>query len=286
MPSGWSKKMIIVTGANGQLGMAAKHLLTQQDRRHRAFSRVELDIGNFDAVRQAVQTLKPDLVINCAAYNNVDAAETDVNNALRTNALGPRNLAVVCGEHKIPLVHVSTDYVFNGEATAPYTLADEPRPVNTYGKTKLLGENLLSSLTDRFYLVRTSWVFGEGEKCFLRRLLGWAANQTILRMVHNQITAPTSATDLANAILQLAETGIYGLYHYHNAGFCSRYEWAKFTLEKQGWSGTLEPVDISYFPSPARRPLYTVLDLYPISEMGIKISTWQEATEKWLSESP
>jgi dTDP-4-dehydrorhamnose reductase len=277
--------MVIVTGANGQLGTAVKKLLARQDRRHQAFSRTELDIGNFEAVRQTIQTLKPGLVINCAAYNDVDAAETNSNDALHTNALGPRNLAIVCGEHKIPLVHVSTDYVFDGEGSAPYTIADEPRPVNAYGKTKLLGEKLLGSLTDRFYLVRTSWVFGEGEKCFLRRLLGWAATQKILRVVYNQITAPTSAADLAEAILQLTETGAYGLYHYHNAGFCSRYEWAKFALEKKAWPGTLEAVDITYFPSPARRPLYTVLDLYPLSEMKIKTPTWQEATTKWLEDS-
>jgi dTDP-4-dehydrorhamnose reductase len=277
--------MVIVTGANGQLGNAVNLLLAQQGRPHKALAHGDLDIGNFDAVRQAVKSLKPQLVINCAAYNDVDGAESRPNDAIRINGLGVRNLAIACGEQKIPLVHVGTDYVFDGNSSAPYTIADEPCPINAYGKSKLLGEKMLTSLTDQFYLVRTSWVFGEGKTNFLKKLLGWAATQEVLRIVHNQYTGPTSAMDLARAILQLTETGAYGLYHYHNAGFCSRYEWAKFALEKKAWKGTLEAVDMSYFPSPARRPLYTVMDLFPISEMGIEIPTWQEATSKWLTEA-
>jgi len=160
--------MVIVTGANGQLGNAVKNLLIRQGRKHSALTHKELDIGNFEAVRQAVKNLKPELVINCAAYNDVDTAESHPNDAIRVNGLGVRNLAIACGEQKIPLVHVGTDYVFDGDASKPYTIADEPGPINAYGKSKLLGEKLLASLTDRFYLVRTSWVFGEGKTNFLK----------------------------------------------------------------------------------------------------------------------
>ncbi len=275
--------MILISGANGQLGFAMAELLTRRDKTITALTRQQLDISDFQAVCDAFENLKPNLAINCAAYNNVDSAESDWKQALRVNALGVRNLAIACQERQIPLVSVSTDYVFDGEKKSPYTIADKPKPINTYGQTKLLGEQYLGCFTNRFYLIRTSWVFGRGSN-FLKKILEYSADHCVLHIVHNQISAPTFAPDLAQAIWNLVQTGMYGFYHFHNAGQCSRYEWVRYAMEKIGWSGKIEPVASDFFPTPARRPAYSVLDLFPLDEMGITIASWEESTNRWLEE--
>ena len=173
--------MILVTGAGGQLGTALTFLLEKQGQKYEALGRGDLDITNFARVVESTKVLKPRLVINCAAYNDVDAAETHWQDASNVNGLGVRNLAVACAEGKGPLVHVSTDFVFDGTKSEPYTIADKPHPINAYGKSKLFGETLLRSLTDRYYLVRTSWVFGRGTNNFMTKLFSWAANNDTLR---------------------------------------------------------------------------------------------------------
>ncbi len=277
--------MILVTGAGGQLGTALTFLLEKQGQKYEALGRGDLDITNFARVVESTKVLKPRLVINCAAYNDVDAAETHWQDASNVNGLGVRNLAVACAECKVPLVHVSTDFVFDGTKSEPYTIADKPHPINAYGKSKLFGETLLRSLTDRYYLVRTSWVFGRGTNNFMTKLFSWAANNDTLRIIDDQVSAPTAAIDLARALLALAVTGAYGLYHFHNLGQCSKFQWAEYALRKTGWKGKLEPVCSSFFDTVAERPSYSVLDLFPISDRGFEIPTWEEATSKWLEQN-
>jgi len=276
--------MILITGANGQLGVALSRRLERRRKAFWTFCRETLDIGDFARVREAIETVKPELVINCAAYNDVDKAETHWKEAIGINGIGVRNLAVVCGEKRIPLVCVSSDFVFDGKTDRPYTIADEPHPINAYGRSKRLGENFLLSLTDRYYLVRTSCVFGSGCNNFPGRVMSWSQNNDTIRIVDDQVSSPTLAEDLGEAILTIAQSGAYGVYHFHNEGECSRYDWAEYVLGKTGWKGKLEPVDSNYFATAAKRPAYSVLDLFPLVEMGIKIRSWQEATNQWLED--
>ncbi len=276
--------MILITGANGQLGQAMSSLLEGQEKAYQAFGRRELDITNLETVREAVKGLKPKLVVNCAAYNDVDGAESHWKEALNINGLGVRNLAVTCGEKKIPLACVGTDFVFDGKSDRPYTIADEPHPINSYGRSKLLGEQYLFSLTDRYFLVRTSCVFGRGKSNFPGRVLAWAADRNVLQIVNDQISSPTLAKDLAEAILAIVRTQAYGIYHFHNAGECSRFDWARYVLSKTGWKGRLDPVASDHFATAAKRPAYSVLDMYPVSDMGVSIRCWEEATEAWLED--
>jgi len=275
--------MILVTGSKGQLGRALIQRLEKDGRACRGYDLDEVDISDFGRVLELVRALRPELVINAAAYTDVDGAEKDWKTACRVNGLAVRNLAVVCADQDIPLVHVGTDFVFDGKSSEPYRIVDTPNPINMYGKSKLLGEQWLCSLTNKYYLVRTSWVFGEGKSNFLKKLLGWSANRNTLKVVTDQVASPTAAWDLAEALIKLARTGAYGLYHFRNLGHCSRYEWAEFALKKTGWTGRVEPATTDMFPAPAPRPAYSVLDLFPLDEMNLlTIPTWQEATMKWL----
>ncbi|MFA5865562.1 MAG: dTDP-4-dehydrorhamnose reductase [Phycisphaerae bacterium] len=277
--------MILVTGSKGQLGRALIRLLEKEGRACRGYDLDEVDIANFQQVLELVEAVRPELVINAAAYTDVDGAEKDWKTACRVNGLAVRNLAIACADRNIPLVHVGTDFVFDGNASEPYRIVDQPHPINMYGKSKLLGENFLSSMTNKYYLVRTSWVFGEGNSNFLKKLLGWSSNKDVLKVVEDQVASPTSAWDLAAALVKLAGTGAYGLYHFRNIGHCSRYQWAEFALRKKGWKGRVEPVTTDMFPAPAKRPSYSVLDLFPFDEMNlVTIPTWQDATSKWLEE--
>ncbi len=268
------------------MGSALVALLEKQGRPFRAPDREKLDVTDLAVVREAIEGLKPFLVINCAAYNHVDRAEREPHEAIAVNALGVRNLALVCEDLGIPLMHISTDYVFDGGSKVPYTIAHQPRPLNAYGRSKLLGEHFLTSMCRRYYLVRVSWVFGEGERNFLHKVFQWAEDRGTLRIVDDQVSAPSYAPHIAQVLLQLCETGAYGLYHLHNSGECSRYEWASYALRRAGWQGRIEPVSSDHFPTPAERPAYSVLDLYPLDEMiDYCLPTWQEATDQWLKEA-
>ena len=268
----------LITGSKGQLGYAFQQILNKnEDNQIFPVDIEELDITDLEAVRSTVDETKPDILINCAAYNAVDKAEEDWETAYLVNGIGPRNLAIVCNEHDIPLVHYSTDYVFDGKKGSPYTIADEPNPINQYGKSKLLGERFVQSLCCKYLLIRTSWVFGPGGKpgCnFVDKVLKWAENNDHLKIVDDQISSPTYTFDLAEATLKLLKQGSWGLYHITNTGSCSRYEWAKVVLETIGWKGQLDRTSSSVFQSTAQRPFHSALDIFPFKE----IHSWEKST--------
>ena len=280
---------IILTGANGQLAQDIRAEAEKRGYEVRAFGRQELDITDYNRLKEAISFLRPDVVINCAAYNAVDKAESDWQTAFLVNGIGPRNLACICESLKIPLVHFSTDFVFDGKKGSPYTIADTPSPLNKYGQSKLLGEQEVRHLTPYHYLIRVSWVFGikgKTEVNFIKKLISWANKYQELRIVTDQTSSPSYTPDLAKAVLDLIQTKRYGLYHLCNSGYCSRYEWAKFVLEKIGWQGNLLPAKSDDFPSPARRPVFSALDPFPLKEiLGYLLPSWQEATERFLKET-
>ena len=274
---------VMITGAGGQLGQDMVKAAGARGCHAIPFTSRELDITDAAAVRAAVARHRPDALINCAAYNAVDQAESDWQRAFMVNGLGVRNLAIAAGDCSAVLVHYSTDYVFDGEADRPYTIADLPRPISRYGESKLLGEIAVRDLSTRFFLIRTSWVFGTGNNNFARKILEWSRQKEELRVVDDQVSSPTFTRDLARATLDLLPTGQYGLYHLTNAGSCSRYGWARRILEAIGWGGTLVPARTDEFPTPARRPAYSVLDNFGSPEvLGYAMPGWEDATVEYL----
>ncbi|TCL32981.1 dTDP-4-dehydrorhamnose reductase [Anaerospora hongkongensis] len=272
---------VAVTGANGQLGkeiarQGAKHelILTDYDT---------LDVTDYSAVTAFMKTVRPDAVIHCAAYTNVDGAEADYDGAFRINAVGTQNLAAGCLETAARLVYISTDYVFDGQTRQPYREFDSVNPQNVYGITKRHGEEIVRQLLGRHYIIRTAWLYGEGSN-FARTMLNLAAKNSTLKVVNDQIGTPTSTVDLARAIYALLATDAYGTYHGTCQGQCSWYDFACEIFRQAGKQVKVLPVTTDEFPRPAKRPAYSVLDNYMLRmTIGDPMRNWQNALADYIS---
>ena len=221
-------KKILVTGANGQLGRAICELYTGNPEVEIIKTDVaELDITDVAATVAMIEEVKPYAIINCAAHTNVNACETDVDNAYKINAIGPRNLSIAAAKTGAKMVHVSTDYVFEGNGTVPYTEFDDTNPLGMYGKTKLEGEKFVQQFTDKFFIIRTAWLYGDGKN-FVKTMLKLSETNDEVKVVGDQIGSPTSTKVLADIINELIFTENYGIFHGTCEGFCS---WADFTEE-------------------------------------------------------
>ncbi|MGL6130132.1 MAG: dTDP-4-dehydrorhamnose reductase, partial [Fusobacteriaceae bacterium] len=243
--------MILITGANGQLGYDLQRILKSENRDFIATDYTELDITNIDAVRAFVKDKKVELILNCAAYNNVDKAEEEVDMCYKLNAYSPRDLATVAKEIGAEFVTYSTDFVFDGTKGSAYNESDEVSPLSVYSEAKALGERLTLEAYDRSYVIRTSWVFGIANNNFNRQVINWSKGRDVLSIVDDQTSSPTYSYDLALYSLKLIETKQYGLYHMSNSGVASKYDQAKYVLESIGWSGTLNRGKSSDFVLPA-----------------------------------
>ncbi|MGH7961173.1 MAG: dTDP-4-dehydrorhamnose reductase, partial [Candidatus Binatia bacterium] len=232
-----------------------------------------LDITQLEAVREAIEIDHPDLVLNAAAFNHVDGAESDPEAAYRGNALGPRNLAVVTAAHHIPLLHVSTDYVFDGTGTRPYHEFDQPNPQSVYGASKLAGEQAVRALNSRHYIVRTAWLYHTLGRNFPKTMCALAA-QPEVRVVSDQRGSPTYAPHLAAAIARLITTEAYGTYHLAGRGGASWFELTRALYHSLGIRTPVKPVSTSEFPRPARRPQYSVLTT--LQDPQILLPPWEE----------
>lgn len=272
---------IVVTGANGQLG---REVAAQGKGQHELVlvGHHDLDICDGNAVKAFFTKHKPDAVINCAAYTNVDQAESDFDDAFRVNVIGSQNLAAACLEVGAKLVHVSTDYVFDGSGSESYREYDEVSPLGVYGKTKFIGENMVREILGRHYIVRTAWLYGDGDN-FVRTMLKLANTNDTLRVVNDQIGTPTSTVDLAKAIFKLLESNSYGTYHATCQGQCSWYDFAVEIFKQANKKITVIPVSSEKFPRPAKRPAYSVLDNYMLKmTVGDPMRNWQEALTEYL----
>jgi dTDP-4-dehydrorhamnose reductase len=268
---------VLVTGANGQLGQELAELLPERGYEVRALSRRELDIADPASVDRAVEDHSPELLINAAAYTNVDGSETETGTAYAVNALGPRNLAQACERRGCELLHVSTNYVFDGESDRPYEPFDLPNPISAYGRTKLAGEEYVKHLSSRWYLVRTAGVYGRGHN-FVRTMLQVARERDVLKIKDDEFISPTYARDLAEGIAEVVETGLYGLYHLTNSGSCSWYEFAEEIFSLSGTEIEVLPIPTSEYPLPAARPANGVLS----SLGGPMLRHWREALADYL----
>lgn len=230
-----------------------------------------------------MKTVRPDAVIHCAAYTNVDGAEADYDGAFRINAVGTQNLAAGCLETAARLVYVSTDYVFDGQTRQPYREFDPVNPQNVYGLTKQHGEEIVRQLLGRHYIVRTAWLYGEGSN-FARTMLNLAAKNSTLKVVNDQIGTPTSTVDLARAIYALLATDAYGTYHGTCQGQCSWYDFACEIFHQAGTQVKVLPVTTDEFPRPAKRPAYSVLDNYMLRmTIGDPMRNWQNALADYIA---
>ena len=277
---------VLLTGANGQLGTAFQGLLPGNSLV--PLTRSDLDIANRTAVADAVAEHKPDCIINCAAYNQVDRAEKEAEAAFQTNALGALHLAQAANHADTVLVHFSTDYVFDGKKQSPCRESDPPQPLGIYGLSKLTGEWLVRSTARKHFVIRTCGLYGHSRSVkagnFAERMLEAAAAGKPLRVVSDQIVTPTSAHELAEKVLPLLETDAFGLYHMTNEGQCSWFAFAQEIFRQRGLSPPLEPVTSEQYNAPAARPLYSVLDNHAYRELGLNgFRPWQEALQDYLA---
>jgi dTDP-4-dehydrorhamnose reductase len=277
---------ILVTGANGQLGRELVLLPAPRDTEIIGFGREELDITDLEQCRSVLRSHKPDAVIHCAAYTKVDQAESEPDEAYRVNAYGTRNAALAAEEVGAKFVYISTDYVFDGRADKPYREYDRTDPQTIYGRSKLAGEQLVQSLSSRYFIVRTSWVYGKHGANFVKTMLKLAEERDRLKVVHDQIGSPTYTLDLARFLLELVKTDYYGIYHASNSGICSWYEFARAIFEEEGLNVQVEPCTTAEFPRPAPRPAYSVLDHGAIRAHGFEpLRPWREALRHYLRNS-
>lgn len=288
-------KRLLITGCNGQLGRAINEMY--KDRTDIELINTDIfegdgirsmDISDIDSVIKLVNEVKPYAIINCAAHTNVDGCEKDVDGAYKINAIGPRNLSIAATETKSKMFHISTDYVFAGDAVKPYTEFDTPNPKSMYGSTKLAGENFVKEFSDRHFIVRTAWLYGDGKN-FVRTMLKLSENNDVVNVVSDQVGSPTSTKVLADIIDKLVFTDNYGTFHGTCEGVCS---WAEFTEEIFRLKGIATKVKKitseeygAMYPAAAKRPAYSVLDNYMLRlTTGYMVQNWREAIKKYLGE--
>ncbi len=276
---------VFVTGCNGQLGRAVN--LQYKDDPKVTFVNTDvadLDITKVDDVISAVKAEKPDVIVNCAAHTAVDACETDWDNAYRINAIGPRNLSLAANEVNAKLVHISTDYVFDGKGSRPYTEFDKVNPQGAYGKTKLAGEEFVKAFANKYFIIRTAWLYGDGKN-FVKTMLRLSETNDAVSVVNDQVGSPTSAKELAGAIAHLIPTDNYGLFHGTCEGVCS---WADFTEEifrLKGLSTKVNRITSAEFNAKAPRPAYSVLENYMLKlTTDYKFAQWEDAIAEYLKE--
>lgn len=276
---------LLLTGAGGMLARDVMATLADRHQIH-PFPEEALDITDFAAVRRAVDGLRPDLIVNCAAFTDVDRCETEPGPAFAVNALGPRHLAVAAHGAGAALLHVSTDYVFDGTATAPYGEFDPVGPVTAYGRSKLAGELEVRAHCPRHYIVRSAWLYGAHGRNFVHTMLQLAAQRERLTVVDDQVGNPTWTVELARAIGALMETGAFGTYHASAEGEASWYAFAREILRLKGVATPVDPVPSTAFPRPARRPAFSALDKGCLRALGLTMRPWREALADYLKDNP
>lgn len=273
---------ILITGANGMLAKAVKEELKENELVCTDIE--ELDITNLDAVRLYTKKVKPDYIINCAAYTAVDKAEEQEELVYKINAIGPKNLAIATQENNAVLVHISTDYVFGGDkdTSKDYNEDDKKNPQAVYGKTKLAGEKFIEENCKKFYIFRTAWLYGEGHN-FVRTMINLSKEHDEVKVVNDQHGSPTYAVDLASIIHQAMEKQIpFGVYNSTNMGYTTWYDFTKMIYDLEGINCKVTPVTSEEFKSAAKRPKNSQMYKSKLLKYGIKIPTYEDALKRYL----
>ncbi|MEW5898370.1 MAG: dTDP-4-dehydrorhamnose reductase [Bacillota bacterium] len=276
---------VLITGGGGQLGCdLEKELAGPGGHEVICLGRDRLDVTRAEQVREVLHAARPDVVVHAAANTNVDRCELEPDGAYLVNALGTRNVAVAAARVKARLVYISTDYVFDGRKKEPYTEFDIPAPLSVYGKSKLAGENYAAAFSDRFFIVRTSWLYGRRGNNFVKTMLKLAAAQPEVAVVDDQMGTPTFTEDLARCIGALIQTELYGIYHASNSGACSWFDFARNIFRLAGLAHvSVKPIATAELNRPAPRPAYSVLDNYCLRLQGLPdLRPWEEALEEFF----
>lgn len=270
---------VVLTGAQGQLGCALRRALA-------AFPLVSLDLPEFDltdsSCGRAILDAAPEVVIHAGAYTNVDGAEREPARAMAINADGTARVARAAQEAGARLIYISTDYVFDGRKQHPYEEADPPAPLNAYGRSKLAGEEQALAACNRTLVIRTAWLYGREGQNFVKTILALADERPVLRVVADQQGCPTSAEDLAQAVLLLLQRDAQGLLHVTNDGACSWFEFARKIVELSGKTAAVEPLTTEQAGRLASRPAYSVLSSDRLRGYGIRMAHWEEALSRYL----
>ena len=273
--------VVLVTGASGQLGQALQSISRNYtDIDFHFFNSTALNITDLEQCKTVFNTIKPDFCINAAAYTAVDKAESEFDKATLINVKGAENLAHVCKDQNTILLHISTDFVFDGTATKPYTEEDIPNPSGVYGQTKLDGEKAIQNILEKYFIIRTSWVYSEFGNNFMKTMLRLGSERDVLSVVNDQIGTPTNAVDLARVLLEIIKSDKkdFGIYNFSNEGQCSWYDFAKKIFEINKIEIDLQPIPTLAYPTPAKRPAFSVLDKSKIKKVfGVEILEWEES---------
>jgi len=284
-----------ITGANGQLGRCLRDVIESDPHVEAVFStRDDLDLANLDQIAAWFGEHRPDVVINAAAYTAVDRAEEEVQAAELGNATIAATVAGVCASEKIPLIHVSTDYVFDGEASRPYREDDPVNPQSAYGRSKLNGERAVFAASSNNVVVRTAWLYSEYGHNFVKTMLRLGLEKESIGVVNDQLGSPTYADDLARGLIAISTKIVAGrpeafggIYHYTNSGTATWFDLASAVMERQKLSCTVSPCTTDEFPTQAQRPAYSVLDTQKIrTTFGLQIPDWKDALSRALSKIP
>lgn len=276
---------VLITGANGMLGTDLTQLLTPQFE-VTAIDIQQLDLIDNEATIDYITNLKPHIIINCAAYTNVDGCETEIDTAYKANAVAPRNIAVAANNINAKFLHISTDYVFDGETDKPYQEDDITNPLCIYGKSKLMGEDLIKSLSNKHYILRTQWLYGKNGNNFAKTMLKLAGGSPSIKVVNDQFGSPTYTRDLCTVIEQVIKTENYGTYHITNSGVTSWYEFAKTIFALSNIEVDLKPCTTEEFPRPAHRPKFSKLNNYFWRINGFsELRNYKEALKDYLKET-
>ncbi|MFC0414198.1 dTDP-4-dehydrorhamnose reductase [Cytobacillus solani] len=266
-----SKGKVLITGGTGQLGSDIGELLLKQRYQVYSFSKKELDVSNYEQVEKTINEIKPDIVIHSAAYTKVDLAEDNQDTAYLVNAIGTRNIAIACEDIQAKLVYISTDYVFDGNKQGRYNEFDPPTPINVYGSSKLAGEHMVKDFHSQYFIVRTSWLYGENGNNFVKTMLNLAENGRQINVVNDQSGSPTWTVDVAIKVSELIKTKLYGIYHVTNSSECTWFEFASKIFELAQKRVELVPISSEEFVQKANRPKNSVLD-----HMGLRLNNFSE----------
>lgn len=276
---------VLVTGVKGQLGYDVMNELSKRGYQGIGVDVDEMDITDKAAVERVMKQVKPDKVVHCAAWTAVDDAEDKVELCRRVNAEGTENIAVMCRELDVPMIYLSTDYVFDGEGTRPWEPDDERHPLNVYGQTKYEGELAVEKNLEKYFIVRIAWVFGVNGKNFIKTMLRLSETHDTLTVVDDQVGSPTYTYDLARLLVDMLETEKYGRYHATNEGLCSWCEFAREIFRQAGKKVNVIPVSSEEYPAKAKRPHNSRMSKEKLKEMGFEpLPAWQDALSRYLKE--
>ena len=280
-------KRVLVTGANGQLGQCIQELSVLHSSMKFVFlGSKDLDITCKDSVFGVFKNNNIDFCVNCAAYTAVDKAESEFDLAEKVNVLGVKNLSEACKENSAKLIHISTDFVFDGESNIPYLENVLLNPISVYGKTKLAGEKIIQEIFSEYFILRTSWLYSEYANNFVKTMLRLGKERNVLSVVSDQIGSPTYAKDLAEVIIKIIKNDFerYGVYHYSNKGVASWYDFAKAVFEIENSKIKINAIPTTSFPTPAERPKYSVLDTRKIeNSLDLEIPYWRDSLKLAIS---